>query len=148
MTLNESTEDLSYHLKSTTNQLHDLASAIWPLSLTSVFGKVNFEMTSISDILFDTHSPPPGECSYALFLCHFSMYLLTFSSFPSLTLDVKIFRVDGTTHAAFETSSTGHGLRELSLYIASTWPTISFHFYTTQENNLCSYKHFLSLLYG
>lgn len=44
MTLNESTEDLSYHLKSTTNQLHDLASAIWPLSLTSVFGKVNFEI--------------------------------------------------------------------------------------------------------
>lgn len=69
------------------------------------------------------------NCSYATFLC----ICLPFFLFLPVTLNVamkvamKPMKVDTTAHAAFETSSTGHSLRELSLGIAGKWQTISFH---------------------
>lgn len=137
-TLNQSTEDLCSHLGSAVNQLHDLPTAICPLSFISIFCNVwilkgpykSPPFLTFSLVLIYTPQVNVAmHCSYVTFLCTCLHSLLL----PSLILDVNIFKVDGTANAAFETSSPGHPQEALTLH---SWHLANcfFSFLTNSRN--------------
>lgn len=132
MTLNQSTGDLLL-----------TSSMDFPPPRGPFASKVSFLFSAKCECWEDLiTSPPSPPClvptytlwvnvALALLLCHSSVCLLTPSLF--LITYTTCQCLEGRCYIAFEISSAGHSLRELSLSIAGTWQTL-FPFLTNPRN--------------